>query len=60
MSHMADSDEQENKEFGICPLCLVIERCACGSNTCPFKNWINVAADEQQQEAVRLGLVASG
>jgi len=41
-----------------CPLCFLIDRCACGmGERCSFRTWIDRAADDALTEAKRLGLV---
>jgi hypothetical protein len=41
-----------------CPLCTVISSCTCGQGEqCPFRSWINLAADDALAVAKQLGLM---
>jgi len=43
-----------------CPVCYVVANCACGKGDgCEFHHWIERAADDVREEAVRLGLLPS-
>lgn len=42
-----------------CPLCYAIEHCPCDKADCPYPTWIDRAADDQLEEARRLGLVST-
>lgn len=53
-------DPAKEGEKDRCPLCWCLASCACGKGIgCSLRNWIEYAADDELEEAKRLGLVGA-